>query len=209
MRKANLKSGGIMSSITNKQSLRKYYLDKREALSVQTQMDASHQLIQHFLKHRVFKALNKESIVAAYYAASGEMSPLPLLERLVQHQIKTALPIIVEKNQPLAFAPWHPETEMMAGHIFAHIAEPHHNPDERCLPSVVMVPLLAVDAQGHRLGFGGGYYDRTLAWLKEKNSDLVIIGIGYGWQKQDPPLPIEAHDIPLDYFLCEEGMSAF
>ncbi len=199
-----------MSSVKPmKQRLRESFLRKREAVSHAVQHDASQKMLMHFAAHPLCKHLAKATVVAAYHPTAGELDPLPLLEHLLSHGMVAALPVIVKKESALAFAPWHPEATMQAGKVIAHILEPEHYHEDRCTPSLVMVPLLAVDARGHRLGFGGGYYDRTLTALREQNPALITIGIGYHWQLSKHDLPNEPHDVVLNYFLSEEGITAF
>lgn len=198
-----------MSLVQSKQQLRETYLAKRESLPHTQQMHAAHKAAAFFLAHALFHQLTRDTIIAAYHATEGEMDPAPLLEEMVRHGLTVALPVITGRAKPLAFAPWHPAIKMRKGDFIEHILEPAHAPEERCEPSLVIVPLLAVDENGHRLGFGGGYYDRTLETLQQKNPALITVGMGYSWQKSATPLPSEPHDIALDYFLSDEGIEAF
>lgn len=173
------------------------------------QIEASHHLVELFQHSPLFKTISHHETVAAYYPTKGELSPLPLLESLIQHDMVACLPIIKGKDQPLAFAPWHPEHDMVAGKIYAHLHEPKHDIPDYCEPDMLFVPLLAVDKYGNRLGFGGGYYDRTLAALKATKPHIVTIGVGYHWQLCNEVFAAEPHDVPLDYFLSDKALTAF
>jgi 5-formyltetrahydrofolate cyclo-ligase len=115
-----------------------------------------------------------------------------------------ALPRIAAKHCALSFRAWREGDELVDNHH--GIAEPRA--DTRIVaPDIVLVPLLAFDAQGHRLGYGGGYYDRTLEALRSSGKVLAI-GIAYAGQEVKL-LPREAHDHALDLIVTENGTRRF
>ncbi len=137
--------------------------------------------------------------MGGYRAHHDEADPALLLARLVEMGASIAFPRVI-KDQPLEF---HlvPDGEVLEPGSFG-IPEPlGHWP--RAAPDVLLVPLLAFDAKGHRLGYGGGFYDRTLADLK-----ISAIGIAYAGQEADS-IPHEAHDRTLDMVLTEQGIRRF
>ncbi|MGD9869396.1 MAG: 5-formyltetrahydrofolate cyclo-ligase, partial [Hyphomicrobiales bacterium] len=93
--------------------------------------------------------------VAAYVAFRDEIDPMPLLTRLADAGVRTALPCVVAKGQPLVFRAWKPGDELAGA---AHGIPAPRGDASLVTPQVLLVPLLAFDAQGHRLGYGGGYY---------------------------------------------------
>ena len=140
------------------------------------------------------------TIVGAYHAHKGEADPAELLARLVELGMCIALPRITARDTALDF---HivPAGEILMPGSYG-IPEPlAHWP--RVVPGVLLVPLLAFDARGHRLGYGGGYYDRTLAAL-----NVPAFGIAHAGQEV-PSLPAEAHDRTLDGILTEDGLRLF
>jgi len=138
------------------------------------------------------------AIVGGYHAMTGEADPALLLARLVADGCHIALPRVVGKHQPLEFHRI-PEGEVLRPSAFG-VHEPlAHWPV--VTPTLLLVPLLAFDRHGYRLGYGGGYYDRTLAFLKNARA----IGIAYAGQEVDG-LPREAHDMRLDAVLTEKGL---
>jgi 5-formyltetrahydrofolate cyclo-ligase len=138
------------------------------------------------------------TILGGYHALADEADPALLLERLMGLGCHIAFPRVIGKDAPLEFHRL-PDGEILRPGTFG-IPEPlAHWP--RVTPSVLLVPLLAFDAQGHRLGYGGGYYDRTLAALR----DVSSIGIAYAGQEVHT-LPHETHDIRLDAVLTEKGL---
>ena len=137
------------------------------------------------------------AIIAGYRAVKDEADPALLMRALAAKGHALALPRIAAKDCALHFHRWR---EGDALHDNCHgIAEPAADA-ERVTPDIILVPLLAFDAAGHRLGYGGGYFDRTLAEIR-----ATTIGIAYARQ-QIPSLPREPHDRTLDAILTENGI---
>jgi 5-formyltetrahydrofolate cyclo-ligase len=140
------------------------------------------------------------TVVGGYHAHKAEADPSLLLARLVELGCAVAFPRVKHRQAPLEFHHV-PDGEVLEPGSFG-IPEPlAHWP--RAAPSVLLVPLLAFDSRGHRLGSGHGYYDRTLAVLKAR-----AIGIAYAGQQMES-IPQEPHDRTLDMVLTEEGLSEF
>ena len=140
------------------------------------------------------------TIVGGYHAHKDEADPAELLARLLEMGCGVAFPRIVRKDHALEFHHV-PDGEVLEPGSFG-IPEPlSHWP--RAKPDMLLVPLLAFDARGHRLGYGGGFYDRTLAAL-----DVPAIGIAYAGQEADS-IPHEAHDRTLDMIVTEQGLRRF
>ena len=145
-------------------------------------------------------ALAPGSIVGGYHALPEEADPALLLARLVEIGCTVAFPRVTGKDQPLEFHHV-PDGEVLAPGSFG-IPEPLES-WPRAVPDLLLVPLLAFDAKGHRLGYGGGFYDRTLALLK-----VPATGIAYAGQEISS-IPSEAHDRTLDMVLTEQGIRRF
>lgn len=126
-----------------------------------------------------------------------EFDPRPLAGRLLALGWQACMPVVIVPDAPMAFHRWHPDTAMKPGHY--DIPVPADAIE--LLPDQVLVPLVAFDAQGYRLGYGGGYFDRTLATLAPLPA---TIGVGFEVGRVDSIGP-EAHDIPLDYIVTEAG----
>lgn len=151
-------------------------------------------------RHAQSLPLREGMIVGAYHALPDEADPSQLLARLVERGCHIAFPRVAAKHQPLDYHRV-PDGEMLAPGAFG-IHEPlEHWPS--ALPHILLVPLLAFDAAGHRLGYGGGFYDRTLEKL-----DIPAIGIAYAGQEV-ASLPHEAHDRTLAMILTEQGLRQF
>ena len=139
-------------------------------------------------------------VVGGYHALPDEADPVLLLERLVELGCHIAFPRVAGKGLPLEFHRI-PDGEVLAPGTFGV-----HEPLDtwpRVVPGLLLVPLLAFDADGTRLGYGGGFYDRTLALLK-----VPAIGIAYAGQ-ESAALPHQAHDIRLNAVLTERGLTRF
>ena len=145
-------------------------------------------------------ALAPGTVVGGYHALAEEADPSLLLARLVELGCEIAFPRVTAKDAPLEFHHV-PDGEVLVPGSFG-IPEPlEHWPKAR--PAALLVPLLAFDGRGHRLGYGGGFYDRTLALLKP-----VAIGIAYAGQEV-ASLPPGPHDMALDMVVTEHGARKF
>ena len=151
-------------------------------------------------RHAEALPIQTGSIVGGYHALPDEADPALLLERLVELGCHIAYPRVAGKNLPLEFHRV-PDGEVLAPGAFG-IHEPLDS-WPRAKPDLLLVPLLAFDASGQRLGYGGGFYDRTLAkW------NVPAIGIAYAGQEV-ASLPSTAHDRTLDMILTEQGLRRF
>lgn len=149
-------------------------------------------------------ALAPGAVVSGYRAMRDEADPHSLLLALALRGHPLALPAITPKGQPLRFHRWQPD-DALTPHAYG-VDEPHPTA-EIIVPDVVLVPLLAFDASGHRLGYGGGYYDRTLALLRSSKT-ITAIGIAYAGQ-EIAAVPFGPHDQRLDAVLTENGLRYF
>ena len=139
---------------------------------------------------------------AGYRAIHSELSPALLLQALADRGVPTALPITPAAGQPLRFLGWRPGDRLAQGR-FGTKQPVAGAPPVR--PHVVLVPLLAFDLAGWRLGYGGGYYDRSIAALRDDRMPVVAIGVGYDGQRVDK-VPVGPYDMPLDAVLTPTGL---
>lgn len=128
----------------------------------------------------------------------GEYDARPLTHTLRERGAVTALPVVVAPGQPLAFREWHPGVSLAAGPL----GIPYPASSDPVVPTVVLVPLNGWDEAGHRLGYGGGFFDRTLASLPKRP---IAIGVGYE-QGRMPTIRPQAWDIPMDWIVTERGV---
>jgi 5-formyltetrahydrofolate cyclo-ligase len=139
-------------------------------------------------------------VLAGYMPMRTEIDPLPAM---AAHQGPVGVPVIIGKAQALQFREWSLGARMIQGAFKALI------PEEGAWvePSVLIVPLLAWDRRGYRLGYGGGFYDRTLAGLRARGPVLAV-GFAFAAQEVDA-VPIDGYDQPLDAVITEKGVTVF
>jgi 5-formyltetrahydrofolate cyclo-ligase len=147
-----------------------------------------------------FLAPTEGAIVSGFLAIRDEIDPVALLNNLHAEGYRLALPVMVGKAKPLVMKAWAPGDEL--AETTWGIREPLASAPET-FPDVVLVPLLVFDARGYRLGYGGGYYDRTLALLRRRKP-IIAVGIAYDEQKVDA-VPHSDYDERLDWVLTPSG----
>lgn len=135
-------------------------------------------------------------VVALYWPKGREFDTRGLMEQLLRDGVVCALPVVVPGSKVMVFRRWREGEELAPGAF--DIMQPTGGDIVR--PDIVVVPLLAFDRRGHRLGYGGGYYDATLADLRA-GGPVVAVGFAYAQQAVLFNLPAEEHDIPLDWVI--------
>lgn len=143
----------------------------------------------------------RSATIGFYWPIKSELDLRPLLTELVAAGAEAALPVVVTKNAPVEFWRWRPGMRLTPG--FWDIPVP---PEREVLhPDALIVPLVGFDDAGYRLGYGGGYYDRTLASL---TAEPLCIGVGYAFARL-PTIHPRPHDIPMDAIATEAGFTWF
>jgi len=136
--------------------------------------------------------------ISGYMPIRTEIDPLSVMAKMAGSGFVT-VPVIEGRGLPLKFRQWTPQAEMVSGPFGAKV--PANG--EWLEPEVLIVPLVAFDRSGGRLGYGGGFYDRTLEMLRNRRK-TVAVGFAYGGQQSDG-LPLEPTDQPLDAIVtCSE-----
>lgn len=141
------------------------------------------------------------ALVGFYWPIRGEVALHGLVRALIEAGARAALPVVVAKQQPLEFRAWQPGARMARG--VWNIPIPAAGQVVR--PGALLVPLVGFDSRGYRLGYGGGFYDRTLAALSPKP---LAIGVGYELGRLATIHP-QPHDIPMDALVTEAGVVHF
>lgn len=177
-----------------KRELRIIMQEKRSVLSSKNPQ-AAHQLRDNFLAHI---SLPSQAVIASYMAQKSEMNPTPLTDALRSQGFRIALPFLRARSKPLGFRLYNPGDDLVAGVM--NIPEPSDQA-EVVVPDLLLVPLLAFNKQGYRLGYGGGFYDRTLTELRQTKT-IIAVGIGYQGQEV-ASLPCGSHDAKLDKIVTE------
>lgn len=176
---------------------RERLLERRLALPAAAREAAGARVVEHL---RAMADELATHCVGWYWPFKGEIELHGLLASLLARGATAALPVVVEKNRPMIFRRWRP------GERLAHGIWNIPVPAEGAVvaPTLLLVPLVGFDAAGYRLGYGGGYYDRTLAQCAPRP---LTIGIGYSMSRLATIHP-QPHDIPMDRILTEEGWLA-
>jgi 5-formyltetrahydrofolate cyclo-ligase len=139
--------------------------------------------------------------VGFYWPFRGELDLRPLAADLAARGARPALPAVVAKAQPVEFRPWTPGMALAPDAV----GIPAPPPGAATRPAILLVPLLGFDEAGYRLGYGGGYYDRTLAALGRKP---LAIGVGHALGRL-PTIHPQPHDVPMDAIATEDGLAWF
>ena len=148
--------------------------------------------------------IGPHSTCAGYIATRDEADPAPVMDELRQRGHTIALPRVAGPASALRFHIWQAGAVPVIGSY--KLTEPAADWPE-IVPDLLIVPLLAFDARGYRLGYGGGYYDRSLQELRRERSVLAV-GIAYSGQEM-PALPADARDEKLDWIVTETGARRF
>lgn len=182
-----------------KAALRAVAHKKRAAFHPSLRNDAAKAAAAHFFEG---VPLDKGEVVAGYWPIRDEMDVKSVVARLMDAGQPVCLPVVLGDEQPLELRIWEDGAPLYeAG--FGTLAPAEEAP--RAEPDVIIMPLLGFDKHGTRLGYGGGYYDRTLATLSKRPR---LIGFAFALQEVDL-IPREAHDVPLDAIVTEHGVRNF
>jgi 5-formyltetrahydrofolate cyclo-ligase len=185
---------------TSKQALREAALARRLSMPLPERERAALALRDNFLKSVPLLA---GVSVSAYMPIRSEIDPLPLCDALLAAGHRVLMPRVLPQSGVLEFRTWTRATPMITSGF--GIEEPDPAKSEAFLPDLFILPLLGFDARGHRLGYGAGYYDQTLARLK---GAARAIGVAYEWQLCGE-IPAEPHDRPLDLCVTEQKVHSF
>jgi 5-formyltetrahydrofolate cyclo-ligase len=185
---------------TAKERVRQEALARRAALQ-QHIAELSRRLAQVFADSI---PIPPDAVVSAYFAIGEEADPAPLLNALRARGHRIALPRVTGRGKPLDFHLVEAGVPLVPGGF--GLSEPHRD-WPKIEPDVLAVPLLAFDATGYRVGYGAGFYDRTLQRLR---ASKTIVAAGYAFSIQEcPELPHDENDQRLDWMATEKGARKF
>jgi 5-formyltetrahydrofolate cyclo-ligase len=184
----------------SKESLRHAALDARKAF-VRTLSDADRARLEHRLAEHLTSLFAGVSVVGGYCPLGSEISPLPAMEEARAVGAIVAFPCFGNPAKPFRFLAGDP---LEAG-PFGMMQPAKRHPVVQ--PDLILVPLIAIDGRGTRLGRGKGHYDRALARLKKSGARLV--GVGWPLQRLVETIPADEWDIPLDAFASPDGVEVF
>ena len=188
-----------MSVIEEKSRLRSRERDRRAAARLDASADAGDRLADNFVAAMADFGL-AAGVVSGYWPIAGEIDVRPLMTRLQELSFDTVLPVVTGPDAPLTFRRWRPGQALIRGPFGTRHPEPGE-PELR--PDIVLAPLLAFDDRGTRLGWGGGYYDRTIGALL-RQGPVLAVGVAFATQRVDA-VPHEPNDRRLDWIVTEES----
>jgi 5-formyltetrahydrofolate cyclo-ligase len=189
------------SSLQNsKTALRRDAITRRDALPADARQAAAEAIAA-----RAFPlVLAPGTIVSGFMPMKSEIDPQPLMRQLAEQGVRLALPVLAGRGKPLVLREWtfgEPLSEGVWG-----IREPEPEAEE-VEPDILLVPLLAFDRAGHRIGYGGGYYDRTIVQLRTRKA-VVAVGLAFA-ALEVPVVPVTQGDAGLDLVLTEREVIDF
>jgi 5-formyltetrahydrofolate cyclo-ligase len=187
-------------TVPSKADLRATALARRDALSGAYRAAAAQTIALRGLPIEAAPGM----VVAGYSPIRSEIDPAPLMRSLALKGAQLALPVITARGKSLAFRIWSPDDRLVLGPL--GILEPSPAAAE-VVPEIMLVPLAAFDQLGHRIGYGAGHYDHTLAHLR-KVKPITAIGVAFAAQEIEA-VPALAHDVALDFVLTETKVFDF
>ena len=189
-----------MFASPSKGDLREIGLQARDALDEAARAAASEALATRGLPFEIATG----AIVSGYSPIRSELDPTPLMRKLALQGARLALPAVMARGKSLVFRAWSPSDRLTLGPL--GILEPSPGAAE-LIPDIMLVPCAAFDRLGHRIGYGAGHYDFTLAHLR-KVKPIAAVGVAFAAQ-EIKAVPALAHDVALDYVLTEAQMFDF
>ncbi len=158
-------------------------------------------MVGHFHEH---VPLKDGQVVAAYWPMTGEVDVRYIIDDLLREGAKVALPVPSKTMRQMTFALWDGKGDLVKGNFGVFVP-----PREQLVePDVILVPMIAFDRKGNRLGRGAGHYDTTLAALRQKR-DVLVVGVAYAAQAVLFNLPVEEHDQKMDIIITPQGVQDF
>jgi 5-formyltetrahydrofolate cyclo-ligase len=198
-----LNSPDAAQRAADRQALRRAQRERRRQLPAAERIAAAEAIAQH-LRPRLH---GREGFIGGYWAIGGEVL-LHRVQATLPDTLGWCLPLL-HGDQRLRFARWSTGDALNPNRF--GIPEPVAPNTAQLLPeemSVVLLPLLAFDGHGQRLGMGGGWYDRSFAFRRQRPGRPWLVGVAYGWQRV-PAVVAEDWDVPLDAVVTEQGFQEF
>ena len=144
---------------------------------------------------------SKKITIGGYYPSNYEVNIIKFLEEASKKKFKITLPVIKSSNK-MSFKSWVFKEPLYVNKF--GILEPK-NSKKKIIPDLIMVPLVAFDSHLNRIGYGKGYYDRSLRKIRKINKDAISLGIAYSFQ-ECTQIPVNNNDFRLDYIFTEKGI---
>ena len=181
----------------DKNNFRQAAFQRRMSLTPGARAEWSAQMTDRFLSQVELPPVG--AVISAYIPVNNEIDVIPLMAALVARGYRCAVPYNMEREQILSFLEWTPDTVLLRG--LYNIPQPDPAVTDVLVPDMLIVPMVAFDAECSRIGYGSGYFDRTFAHLA-KIQKFRAIGVAFEAQKYDR-VPVDRHDYRLDAVMTE------
>ena len=187
----------FLAPMFDKKAILRLSLAKEREAAAEARPDAKVHAARTFLDAI---PLRPEDRIAVYHPIKTELDPAPLTQELRARSHAVGLPVVTGKKRPLTFRTYEEGAALIRG---AYGVQEPAETAPLFEPTIILTPLLAFDSRGGRLGYGGGFYDRTLAEIRARR-DILAVGYAYGAQEVDA-VPLSRLDQPLDWIVTERG----
>ena len=177
---------------------KKYLIQRKKKYLTANKFKFNFDLIFKIIREHFY---NKKITIAGYYPSNYEVNILNFLEKISKKKFKIALPVI-NSSGGMSFRSWIFKEPLYVNKF--GILEPK-NSKKKIIPDLIMVPLVAFDNRLNRIGYGKGYYDRSLKKINKIKKNAISLGIAYSFQKCQK-IPTNKHDFKLDYIFTEKGI---
>lgn len=195
--------------LMSNQEIRKLLTASRKTLTLPARNRYSEQILRHFMNwfEQLLRTQPEKCSwrIAGFWPIKEEPDLVPLLTRLDQLGHEICLPCITQLDSALEFYRWTANTPLLPGKF--NIPEPRLS-EKSAVADIILVPTLGFTRDGHRIGYGKGYYDRTLARLQKEGHAFIKMGVAWDEGEIRVAYTPEPHDIPLDYILTPSGLHA-
>jgi len=188
--------------VSQKRDLRKILTNKRDIIKKNATVEFNYNVFKQLKELIDFEKIND---VASFASIRSEISTTQLNNEIIELGKKLSFPVIVKNSNQLIFKRINSNSTFKLGKF--NIPEPVNDKND-IIPQLFFVPCLGFDLQGFRLGYGGGFYDRTFANLKKLNFNFYSVGFAFDDQKEEK-LPKEIFDYKLDFVLTEKELYKF
>ena len=187
-----------------KNNLRIFGKKKRSAITLDIESKASLSIQIKYCLDKIFSLNHNIKTASIYYPINNEITPFGFTKYFKERKIVMSMPVVDIKKKSMLFRKWSPKDDLAIGPLGN--LEPTHD-KEIILPQIMIVPMLMFDREFIRLGYGGGYYDKSIIKLKKhfqkENFFFITVGLAYSGQEFNK-LPREKHDMNLDYIVTEK-----
>ena len=187
-----------------KNNLRTFGKKKRSAITLDIESKASLSIQIKYCLDKIFFLNHNIKTASIYYPINNEITPFGFTKYFKERKIVMSMPVVDIKKKSMLFRKWSPKDDLAIGPLGN--LEPTQD-KEIILPQIMIVPMLMFDREFIRLGYGGGYYDKSIIKLKKhfqkENFFFITVGLAYSAQEFNK-LPREKHDMNLDYIVTEK-----